>query len=418
MTGSTLVRTLAAPSSLMLLALVAGLSGGTLLEGHDHPAAHGLAEAAGFVGGVWIDALRMTIVPLIFCLVVSGLNTTAGLGGGTLGTRALALFVGLLAASAAFAALFVPAVLAALPPPSTLLAAPAPDAPAASGAAVSTLSVLRGLVPSNPIRAAADGAMAPLLVFALVFGFATQRVDVVHRDQVIRLFEALAQVMLKIVKAVLLVSPVGVFALAVSVGMKAGFAIAGALAYYVALVCGVCLALSALVYVAAAAWLRRPFGLYARALAPAQLIAFGSQSSLAAMPAVLVGAEKLRLRPEVVKVIPPLAVTVFRITAPAANLAGALYLASVLDVTVHPAQVATAGAIAIVSSLSSVGLPVQISFLAMLGPICAALGVPFHLLPLLLAVEPLADTCRTLGNVTGQFASICLLGRGEADRRG
>ncbi|MGA0607363.1 dicarboxylate/amino acid:cation symporter [Phenylobacterium sp. VNQ135] len=400
---------------LMLAALASGVAAGAWAAGSDLAAAGSVTSAAAFVGGAWIDALRMTIAPLVFALVVTGLNTAGGLGAGTFGAKALGLFLGLLAGAAALAALIVPNLLAALPPPALpplagLDEAPAVAAPTALGSAA---ALVRGLIPANPIRAAADGAMAPLVVFALIFGFAAQHVAAVHRDRVVGLFDAIAQILLKIVRGVLWTAPVGVFALAVSVGAKAGFAVAGALAYYVVLVCGVCLAITAAVYAAAAAWARRPLGAYARAMAPAQLIAFSTQSSLAAMPAVLVGAERLRLSAGVVKVLPPLAVTVFRITAPAANVTGALYLAAALGVVTSPAQVAAAAAIAVVTSFSSVGLPVQISYLAMLGPICAVLGVPFHWLPLLLAVEPLVDTCRTLGNVTGQFASICFLGRRE-----
>lgn len=409
-----LKRGLGTQPTWMLLALTAGLGGGMMLDASGATWIQTAATVASTVGGVWIDALKMTIVPLVFALAVTGLNTTAaGLSGGAVSARALVLFGVLLVAAVAVSALITPAVLAAAPPSpigdmasSSDLGSVATATPASTGVAL-----LRSLVPANPIRAAADGAMAPLVVFALIFGFATQRVDATHRNQIVQLFEALAQVMLKIIRAVLIVSPIGVFALAIAVGMKAGMAVAGALAYYVALVCGVCLMVAALIYAAAAMWVRQPFGLYARALAPAQLIAFSTQSSLAAMPAAILGAERLELRPSVVKILPPLAVTIFRITAPPANLAGALYLASLYGLSPDPVQITAAAAIAIVSSFSSVGLPVQISFLAMLAPVCLALGVPLELLPLLLAVEPLADTCRTLGNVTGQFASLCFLGR-------
>jgi len=63
--------------------------------------------------------------------------------------------------------------------------------------------------------------------------------------------------------------------------------------------------------------------------------------------------------------------------------------------------------------VGSVGLPGQISFVASIAPICMALGVPFELLGILIAVEVIPDIFRTLGNVTGDLAATSVLSRNE-----
>jgi len=155
---------------------------------------------------------------------------------------------------------------------------------------------------------------------------------------------------------------------------------------------------------------------FARAAAPAQAVAFSTQSSIAALPAMIAGTRALGASEPVVGVVLPLAVSLFRITSPAANLGVAIYCAHVYGTPLGVALLAAGVGVAAVISLASVGLPGQITFFTTTGPICLIMGVPLELLPILLAVETIPDIFRTVGNVTADMAVASLVG-GAGDKR-
>ncbi|MBP6878571.1 MAG: cation:dicarboxylase symporter family transporter [Phenylobacterium sp.] len=393
----------------ILLALAAGLTVGAAMAGH--PAIEKIIAVADPVGGLWLDALRMTIVPLVFSLLVVGVSAAAGTAaaGGT-AARALGLFGVLLTASALFSALAVSGVLAAWPAPQAAVAGlreaaghssqKVPDFPTMG-------AWLRAFIPTNPIEAAAETNMAPLVVFALLFGLALTRIRAELRRSLTDVFQALMDTMLVLVQWVLLVAPIGVFALALIVGAKAGFGAAGALGHYILILSGVCIAVGLLSYLLALA-AGVPLGAFARAAAPAQAVAFSTQSSIASLPAMIAGTRQLGASEASIGVVLPLAVSLFRITSPAANLGVAIYCAHVFGVPLNAALLAAGIGVAAVISLASVGLPGQITFFTTTGPICLIMGVPLELLPILLAVETIPDIFRTVGNVTADMAVTCL----------
>ncbi|WGU38278.1 cation:dicarboxylase symporter family transporter [Phenylobacterium sp. NIBR 498073] len=393
----------------ILLALAAGLTVGAAMAGH--PAIEKIIAVADPVGGLWLDALRMTIVPLVFSLLVVGVSAAAGTAaaGGT-AARALGLFGVLLTASALFSALAVSGVLAAWPAPQAAVAGlreaaghssqKVPDFPTMG-------AWLRAFIPTNPIEAAAETNMAPLVVFALLFGLALTRIRAELRRGLTDVFQALMDTMLVLVQWVLLVAPIGVFALALIVGAKAGFGAAGALGHYILILSGVCIAVGLLSYLLALA-AGVPLAAFARAAAPAQAVAFSTQSSIASLPAMIAGTRQLGASEASIGVVLPLAVSLFRITSPAANLGVAIYCAHVFGVTLNVALLAAGIGVAAVISLASVGLPGQITFFTTTGPICLIMGVPLELLPILLAVETIPDIFRTVGNVTADMAVTCL----------
>jgi Na+/H+-dicarboxylate symporter len=156
---------------------------------------------------------------------------------------------------------------------------------------------------------------------------------------------------------------------------------------------------------------------FARAVAPVQVLAFSTQSSLACLPAMIERAnDDLKIPPRITGLVLPLAVAVFRLTSPVANLAVAYFVAHIFGIQPGVPQMVAAVLVAFAISVGSVGLPGQISFFVSMAPICLALGVPIELLPILLAVEVIPDIFRTIGNVTGDLGVTALLkGRGDED---
>jgi Na+/H+-dicarboxylate symporter len=393
----------------ILAGLVAGLLIGIALAGSEAEAP--MLAVARPVGKLWIDALTMTVVPLVFSLLVTGIAGAASSAGGLLARRAIAWFAGLLIAACLFSAAATTLALHAWPVPEAAgalrTAAPPPQiAPAGA--------FLDNLIPTNVIAAAADTAMVPLVLFALLFGFAIARIDAPLRAPVRALFAGTAQVMLVIVNWVLLLAPLGIFALAIGVGVAAGVGAAGVLLHYMLIVIASCLLALLLAWVAAALAGGLSPGRFALAALPPQLVAISTQSSLASLPAMVAAAAPMGVPGTAAGVLLPMAVSLFRLASAAANVTVAVWLADVHGVALAPADLAIGALVAAAVSVAAVGLPAQVSFFGVVGPVCIAMGVPITLLPLLLAIETIPDMFRTLGNVTGGLAVTRIVGRNHA----
>ncbi len=413
---STRSRTAAVMSSLsirVLLALIAGLAAGAAVQAWGIPGGTATVSGIDALGQLWLNALRMTIIPLVFALLVTGIASIAdATATGRLAIKALAVFALLLVGATVYA--FAASIGLHAVWPINLAEAQALIAGAPSDAAAVAESAkgagfgafVAGLAPSNPIKAAADDAILGIVVFAIAFGFATTKLPGRLRQPVAIFFEAVAQAMIVIVQWVLWAAPVGVFALALGVGLRAGLGAAGVLLHYIALVVLACVGLILLIYVVAIAFGRIDLRRFSRAVAPAQVVAFSTQSSLASLPIMVERAVgRLGVSPATAGLVLPLAVAVFRITSPVANLAVVVYCAMLFGVEITVPTMIAGGLTAIAISIGSVGLPGQISFFVSIAPICVAMGVPVQVLPLLLAVEVVPDIFRTVGNVTADLAA-------------
>ena len=399
----------------VLIALVIGLLVGAGLQAIGDPRAVGVVETIEAFGGLWLNALRMTVVPLVFALIVVGVASVADAAStGRLAAKAIGVFVVLLLLAAVYGVLGTMGLLALWPVDLQSAAA------LVSGAQAQAAQIpeppgfaawIRSIAPSNPLKAAAEDAILPLVVFGVFFGFAATRLSEHLRRTLIDVFNAVSEAMIVIVRWVLIAAPLGVFALSLGVGLRAGAGAAGVLVHYIIVVSAVTAGSTLLAYLPALL-AGENLGKFARAVAPVQTIAFSTQSSLACLPAMVERCKDVLGIPErVTGLVLPLAVAVFRFTSPVANLAVCFFVAEVYGLDPTPLQIGGAIVVAFAVSVGSVGLPGQISFIASVAPICLALGVPIELLPILLAVEVIPDIFRTLGNVTADMSVTSLLHR-------
>lgn len=375
----------------------------------------GLALASA-IGGLWLDALKMTIVPLVVALLVRGIAGTAETARGSrLALRAVGLFVALLGLSAVLAALLLPLLLELWPLGSATAAALKAGLGGAEVAAPAGSDLLGALVPDNPVAAAAGSQMLPLILFTGLFAVALTRLPAARAAPVISFFGAVADAMLVIVGWVLWLAPLGVAALGYGLGANVGVAAVGALAHYILMVSLVGLAvwlLAVPLAVLAGGVRLRDF---VAAMGPVLAVALSTQSSLASLPSMLKASERLGVPERVSGVTLPMAVAIFRVTGPAMNLAVALYVAHWLGLDLSPLAVAAGVGVAALTSLASVSLPGQVSFIAAIAPVALVMGVPLEPLALLVAVEMLPDLVRTGSNVTMDVATTLALGRRETD---
>lgn len=396
----------------ILLALILGLAIGIIAMSTGQSWTEQAAGIAEPIGGLWLNALQMTIVPLVVSLIITGIAGAAQAARASkLATRALLLFASLLLASAILAAVLTPALLNMFPPPGealgqTLTGTEAP------GAAPTFADFIRGLVPNNAVAAAAsNGGVLPLIVFVLVFAFAMTRLEEKPRATLIGFFKAVADTMLIIVNWVLWIGPVGVFALAFVVGARAGGPTFHMLIHYVLIVTAV----GTVVWLAA--WPLALIGArigpirFTRAVASSQALAFSTQSSLACLPAMLRASGKLGVPVAASGIVLPMAVAVFRATGPAMNLAVAIYIAYWSNVELTPTVLTLGVLAAATTTIGAAGIPGQATFFASIAPICLAMGVPIAPLALLVAVETLPDIMRTLGNVSADVAATAVVAK-------
>ncbi|MCA3700764.1 MAG: cation:dicarboxylase symporter family transporter [Brevundimonas sp.] len=398
----------------VLLALAGGLAAGAAAQAYGIPGGTGTIALIDALGQLWLNALRMTIIPLVFSLLVTGIASIADAAAtGRLALKAVVVFVLLLVGATiyAFAASLGLHMLWPIVPEgaAALLAGTPPGAAAEVAGNVSGggfEAFLTSLAPANPIRAAADDAILAIVVFAIAFGFATTRLEARLRQPVAQFFEAVAQTMIVIVHWVLAVAPFGVFALALGVGLRAGLGAAGVLGHYIGLVVLALIGLILLTYVVAVLFGRIGLFRFAAAVAPAQVVAVSTQSSLACLPVMVErSVSHLGVSTATAGLVLPLAVAVFRITSTVANLAVVIYVARLTGTEISFATMLAGGLAALAISVGTVGLPGQVSFFASIAPICLAMGVPIEVLPLLLAVEVVPDIFRTIGNVTADMAA-------------
>ena len=410
-------------SFFVIAALLAGLVVGALAQGSQAAWLTGALGVVESLGQVWLNALRMTVIPLVFSLLVTGIVSIADAAAtGRIAARSLVVFGLMLVAATVYAILAGLGLLTLWPidPEAgrAMLAGIPSDAAAAVGRAAQTNALdafLSSLAPSNVIKAAADDGVLAVVVFAVAFGFAATRIRADLRRPLAGFFEAVAETMVVIVHWVLLAAPFGVFALALGVGLRAGLGVAGTLAHYVAILCLSQIGLILLIYVAVTLWGRISLARFARAAAPAQVVAVSTQSSLASLPVMIERARDWLSVPQAsAGLVLPLAVAVFRITSPVANLGVCLYVAQLNGIELGLGALVAGGLTAIAVSIASVGLPGQVSFFAAIGPICLAMGLPIGVLPILLAVEVVPDIFRTVGNVTADLAATRIVAGEDA----
>jgi Na+/H+-dicarboxylate symporter len=408
-----------APKPLWVLsALVAGILLGIVTAGTPPPFSAGVRTVASTVGGLWLNALEMTVVPLIVALLITGVAQSAEAAkGGRIAGRAV-LWIVILSTASAIIGMALSLLLVKLIPISpeasnALRSSVNLQGPPPSGAGDSVGSFFHALIPQNVFSAAANSDILALVVATLLFGLAATRIAAARRKALVDFFAAVTDAFLVIIGWVLWLAPVGVFALAFGLGAAAGGTAFATLLNYILLVCAVGLVVTVAAYPLAVFGGGIPLRSFTRAILPPEGIAISTRSSLACLPAMLTSARELGVRDEVADVSLPIAVALFRGTGPAMNIAVAVYVAHALGIEPGLGAILAATAVGAVMSYAAIGLPGEISYISSIAPIAIALGAPIAPLALLVAVEMIPDIIRTLGNVSLDVGLTTIVDRGQ-----
>lgn len=395
------------PTLQVALALVAGFLAGMLLRATDVP------RYIEPLGTLWINAIRMPVLPLIVTMLIAsiaGSSDTRQIG--SLGARTLGVMLALLSL---FAVIMVPLAKAVLggitfDPASTAALREAARFDPALLQQVSLREWLLSLVPNNPIRAAADGALLPLVIFSLGYGLALSQVSDTLRETHVRFCQGVADAMTMIIRWVVVVAPIGVFALAVTVGSRLGVAAAGAIIIYI-LACVICLSVAiALLYMLMWRLGGIPLRTVAPALLPAQTIAFTSRSSLAALPVLLTDVQRrLNVSPTVAGFVLPLCASIFKPNSSITWPLGAVLVAQLYGVDFSGANLVMFAIGSVILSLTVPGIPSGGFFVQ--APLYIAVGLPPEGLGILIAIDFIPDLFKTLLNLTSYATTALIVGR-------
>ena len=405
----------------VLIALVVGVAAGVGIASSGSPMLARGAMAIEPLGTLWINAIRMTVIPLVVGSLIVGITSAPNASAiGRVGRGAIVFFIVTLFVGAGYAALIAPALIDRIPLDPAAIASMQASAKTASGTvAQSTNNVptftrwLVDLVPANPIKAAADGALLPIIVFTLLLGLALLTLPAERRDPVVAFFQGLGDAALAVVRWVLQLAPIGVFALALPLATRMGASAAGALAGFVAVVIVITVSFCVVIlYPIAIIGGRVPLAQFAKAILQSQAVAFSSRSSLAALPAMIESARtRLGLPAEISGFFLPLAASTYRVAGAVAQPTAVLFIARLYGVELTATQMLSVVLTVVPTTFSVPGIPAG-SIIVMV-PILMGAGLPAEGIGVLLGIDAITDMFRTAANVTGDMAGAVVLARRE-----
>lgn len=369
-----------------------------------------------WVGEFFLKSLKMMIVPLVICSMISGIT---GLGDvrrlGRLGGRTLAYY-GL----TTLMAVILGTVLVSLIRPGEGVAATGLSMPerVASKTDLGLSDIVLGFVSDNIVHAMANLEMLPIIVFSLAFGAVLTTTGEKGRP-VIALFEGANEAMMKLVHLVMWIAPVGVFGLVAGRfgkamaegGAPAFYAQLSALGAYMATVL-LGLALHAMVTLPLILYLttRRSPLAYARALGSALLTAFSTASSAATLPLTIEGVERnAGVDPRAANFVLPLGATINMDGTALYEAVAVIFMAQALGVSLSPGQQILVVLTATLASIGAAGIP-EAGLVTMV-IVLRAVNLPLEGVGLILAVDWLLDRFRTAVNIWGDAVGAAVVER-------
>jgi Na+/H+-dicarboxylate symporter len=388
-----------------LAALVLGLVAGMFSDRLTGGIREGALATASLIGTLWLNGLKMTVIPLVVALLIVGIARSAEAAqAGRIAGRSVLWIVAICTISAiigAIATLLLVDVFPLARETAGLLQSALGQVEQKSAAPLPGVGeFFKTIVPPNVVAAASNGDILPLTIFSVLFALALTRIAADRRRPIVTFFDGIADALLVVIAWVFALAPLGVFALAFTVGAAAGGAAFAGLGHYVVIISVIGIAITLSAYPLALLFGGVPAGRLTRGLIAPQAVAISTRSSLASLPAMLTACRTMGIREEVGDVTLPIAVALFRATGPAMNTAVAFYVAHWLGLSPSVGQMIAATAVGAVMSYGAVSLPGELSYISSIAPIALALGVPIAPLGLLVAVEMIPDIFRTVGNVT------------------
>ena len=373
-----------------------------------------------FLGGLFINALKMVVVPLILASIIVGVgNMVSGGAFGRVGGKTVGLYV-----VTGFFAIFTGIILVNVIGPGTTESAQAmrnalPDATGVMASVegrtmADLIGIISRAVPPNIFQAAAETQLLALIFVGVVFGYFLSKLTGSTADTLRSFWEGVHQVMIMITMWIMRFAPIGVFALVGKTFIVSGFGVLGALLLFF-------LTVLAALAIHFFGWLPlllrvvgglRPYTYYGKVL-PAQLTAFSTASSSATLPVSMNSAEQAGVSKRVTSFVLPLGATVNMDGTALYECVVVIFIAQVLGVDLSIMQQLFIVLLALLTSIGVAGIPS--ASLVAIALILPAVGLPAEAIALVLAVDRVLDMCRTAVNVTGDLSVTALVAKGEGE---
>jgi Na+/H+-dicarboxylate symporter len=398
----------------ILIGLVVGAAAGLVLPG---PGASLWSDAvvagANVVAKLWLAALQMTILPLVFALLSTTFVRSAGLAESKgVARRTIAVLLALYVLAIVVGLVFTPVLLAVSPvTPEIAAAMRGGGGGPVEIAHLPIAEMILGMVPTNIVSAAASGSLLPVVVFALVFGAALARIGAERRGAIVSVLEGLAAAMFVVVGWVIALAPVGVAGFILVATNSGGADLLWGIAHYVILYSLLMLILTAFAYLVAVLAGRAPLGAFARAMLPVQVVAFSTRSSLACLPLGIAAARRIGVREHAADVAMPLTVALMRNSSSTSAIFYGAYGAIVYGLPHGLALLALAGLIKTLMEIGSVGIPAQATLAATAAPALAVMSIPPEFLAIVIVAETVPDMIKTVCNITMDVAAATVVDR-------
>lgn len=390
----------------ILIAAVAGLALGYGLNGVDESSSlrSGILYGSGLMATLFIDLLKMVLIPLVFTSIVVGV---ASLQEHHQASRVWKLTLGVFVLTTTCAMALALVVTGIVEPGRDLsLDLFADSISRFEARQMPGTEILAGFLHSlfmNPLAALADGKILPVVVFALCLGVALVQAGN-RSSSLLTLLREVLELLMRMVNWIMRLAPPGVFALLVKLMATQNLDLLATMAEFILLVFAITLVHGAVV-LPGILWLftrRSPLWLW-RGARPALITAFATSSSSATLPVTLQCAEQLQVRKEVAGFVLPLGATMNMDGTALYEASAALFIAWLAGIDLSLGQQLVVMLTAMVASMGAPGIP-SAGMVTMV-MVLQAVGLPAEAIAILLPIDRILDTIRTAVNVEGDMVT-------------
>ena len=395
----------------VMIGMIAGLILGVIFNMIDSEFinTHIVGGFFGMIGKMFVNALKMLVVPLVFFSLINGVT---GIGDirilGRVGGKSFVLYLTTTAIAIAVAIL-----LATLVGPGQGFNMEGVDTSGVTGKeAPSVWDVFAGIVPTNPVAAFANGDMLQVIFYTVILGVAVLMLGG-RSKAFVEGCEYMNELMMKVVSIVMAFAPYGVFCLIAKTFTEQGIELFGpVLAYVLTLVAALFLHL----FVTLMLMLKLFTGLnpfiFMQKMRPAQIFAFSTASSNATIPVTLRSVtERVGVDNSVASFCVPFGATINMDGTAIMQGVATVFLANVYGIDLGLGGYITVIAMAVLASIGTAGVPGV--GLVMLTMVLSQVGLPIEGIALILGVDRLMDMIRTAVNITGDAVVSTIVAKGE-----
>jgi proton glutamate symport protein len=408
----------------MGLGLFVGLVLGLVAAATQNAFLLGLANSLRPIGTLFLNLLQMVVIPLVATALFAGIAKLGNLRTvGRLVIRTLAFFWG-----TAVAAILIGIIVGSIILPlgrvtpeqqAALRQAATADSGFIHKAAEDIPSGARFIVemiPSNPVRAAVDGNLLPVIVFVTFLAIAAAALPEDKRRALTDLADVATEALVKIVHWVLLLAPIGIFGLVAPIVAQFGWSLVLAMVWlWVAVIVGLGIVLGGVYLPAVGIVARIKPKRFLQAVFPSMLMGFSTTSSLATLPTMLQAADReLHISRSVAAFALPLGASMNRAGSALFQAVAVLFVAQLYGVPLGFGEVFQAGAAVFLASLTVASVPA--ASVVSLMPAFTATGLPIQGLSILIGLDRIPDMFRTMTNVTGHLTGATVIAAVEGER--